>query len=379
MNPKRLISILSLSLCLGTAASTSASPHFEPLSALANTLPAHALTAPSPRINGITIAPIEDSQLGFVGYGSPRCKMAIDELPHLGANWVSLTPFGRMENLEDTFIIHDFEIPVAQNEQYIRDTARWAQQRGLRVALIPHLYVMSGQWRGDIDFPKAAQWATWFAAYKQYLLRWAAVARDISADLFSIGVEFKSSSNYHEETWRQLIAEVRRVYPGPLTYSANWDEVEQVPFWDALDHIGINAFWPLARKPGDGYAIIRAITEMLADELEALSVFYGKPILFTEMGIKSATDAALAPWEWPEHLSGMRYDEAYQAMAYDAFFDAMRPRSWFSGLFIWKYFADPFDETQEALTGFTPRAKAAEAVLSRHFWAPPHTTFAPIF
>ena len=46
--------------------------------------------------------------------------------------------------------------------------------------------------------------------------------------------------------WRQLIHDVRQVYDGPVTYAAHWDkEFSRIAFWDALDVIGINAYFPL--------------------------------------------------------------------------------------------------------------------------------------
>jgi hypothetical protein len=325
------------------------------------------------RIRGVTLAPIEDGMLGPVGYGSARCEIAIEEVADLGATWISITPFGRMDDLEAIDLEHDFEIPVARNEELIRRTAAMARANGLKVAIIPHLYVMSGEWRGEIDPGSADAWCAWFEAYRAFVLGFAALAEEVGADLFSIGVEFKSSTNFYEDDWRALIAEIRRVYEGPLTYSANWDEVDAVPFWDALDAIGVNAFWPLAGKPGDGYEAMRERAARVADELEAISFFYDRPVLFTEMGVKSATDSALAPWEWPEHCADLRYDEAYQAEAYQAVFEALAPRPWFEGLFVWKYFSDPYDETQEARAGFSPRGKLAENVLARWYarsWEP---------
>jgi hypothetical protein len=325
------------------------------------------------QVRGVTLAPIEDGMLGPVGYGSDRCGVAIEELAELGATWISITPFGRMDDLEAVDIEHDFEIPVARNEELVRTTAAMARARGLSVAIIPHVYVMSGEWRGEIDPGPPEAWRAWFAAYRAFVLRFAELAEEVGAELFSIGVEFKSSSNFHEAEWRELIAAVRGVYSGALTYSANWDEVDAVPFWDALDAIGVNAFWPLARRPGDGFEAMLESSRRVADELEAIAFFYDRPVLFTEVGVKSAADSALAPWEWPEHCGELRYDEAYQAEAYQAVFEALAPRPWFEGLFVWKYFSDPYDETQEAREGFSPRGKLAEGVLARWFgrsWEP---------
>ncbi len=322
------------------------------------------------RVAGITLAPIEDGRLGEVGYGSAPCARALDEIADLGASWISLTPFGRMDDVTSVDIQHDFEIPVSDNEQMMRDTARLARDRGLRVALIPHIYVMSGGWRGRIEPDGPMGWRRWFDEYERFVLRFAKLAEEIGADLFSIGVEFKSSSNFRERDWRRIISKVRESFTGPLTYSANWDEVDEVAFWDALDLLGVNGFWPLAQKPGDGLDEMSARSKAVASELERLYARYGKPVLLTEFGVKSATDAAVAPWEWPEHCGELSYDEEYQARAYHALLSTLSQEPWFAGLFVWKYFSDPYDETQEAPAGFSPRGKSAESVLSCWLSAP---------
>jgi hypothetical protein len=33
---------------------------------------------------------------------------------------------------------------------------------------------------------------------------------------------------------------------GKLTYAANWDDFDKVPFWNELDYIGIDAYFPLS-------------------------------------------------------------------------------------------------------------------------------------
>jgi hypothetical protein len=319
------------------------------------------------KIYGVTLAPIEDTRLGPVGYGSKRADMALTEIAYLGSNWISLTPFGRMDDLDSTEIQHDFEIPVERNEKLIAKTIARAHELGLKVALIPHVYVMSGGWRGRI-LPKDDEGVEqWFRSYEQFLLRFALLAQETGADLFSIGVEFGSTTNYFEDRWRRVIELVRSTYSGAITYSANWDEVEFVPFWDALDYIGLNAFWPIARKPGEGFLEMRRNAVSISRDLEVLAIYWNRPILFTEFGIKSARDSAIAPWEWPEHSKNLVYDEEYQAQSYDAVLDVMTEKPWFKGLFIWKFICDPYDETQEARTGFSPRNKLAEGVLFRWY------------
>ena len=48
------------------------------------------------------------------------------------------------------------------------------------------------------------------------------------------------------DDWRRLISKFRELCPGPLTYAVNWwGDYDVVEFWDELDYIGINAFFPL--------------------------------------------------------------------------------------------------------------------------------------
>ena len=68
------------------------------------------------------------------------------------------------------------------------------------------------------------------------------------ADAFVVGTELDRILN-HEAEWRTLIAEVRSIMKVPLTYAANWTDYKRVPFWDALDVIGIQAYFPVASKP----------------------------------------------------------------------------------------------------------------------------------
>jgi len=327
-------------------------------------------TTHSDRVRGITIAPIEDRRLGQVGYGSARIEETGVELSYLGANWISLTPFGRMDNLESVDILPDFEIPIEQNEALLRKTVQMARRQGMKVAIVPHIYVMSGEWRGEIALANENDFEQWFANYENFVLRFAELAEETGAEMLSIGVEFKSTTNARGTRWRQLIHRVRSHYSGSLTYSANWDEVDDVEFWDLLDIIGINAFWPLARRPGDGYEEMMDRSEAIAAYLEGLALYWNRPIVFTEFGIKTATDSALAPGEWPENCRDLHYDEADQAAASRAVLSTMASQPWFEGLFIWKYFSDPFDETQELNTGFSPRAKMAESVLFEWFQKP---------
>jgi len=125
-----------------------------------------------------------------------------------------------------------------------------ARQRGLSVMIRLHVDVLDvdvldGTWRADIR-PESP--ALWFESYRATVLPLAEQAAAWSVERFVVGTELAGLMD-QEDLWRRLIAEVREVYPGEILYSASWDEPPFVPFWDAVDRIGVNADYPVAVRP----------------------------------------------------------------------------------------------------------------------------------
>jgi glycosyl hydrolase family 113 len=288
----------------------------------------------------------------------------LDELVEDGATWVSITPFGRVWSLDSTEILLDFEAPAAQNREDVGRAIDQAHERGLRVLLVPHLWVETTGWRGDINPGTPEAWTDYIDSYERFLASWTAVAAAHHADMLSLGVECKSWSGRFGDRWTRMIAAVRRHYHGLLTYSANWDEAIDVLFWDQIDVVGINAFYPLADSPeGDYDAGARHVVEQVRE----VAATFDLPVLFVEFGYTTRPAAAVQPWEWPDDMVGVAVDEGEQARAYRAVLSAYTGPDWLAGLFVWRYYADPDDVTQEAAWGFSPRAKKAEQVLAEAF------------
>ncbi|HTU58913.1 MAG TPA: hypothetical protein VMF89_10780 [Polyangiales bacterium] len=130
-----------------------------------------------------------------------------------------------------------------------------------------------------------------------------------------------------------------------------------------LDVIGMNAFFPLAERENASFAELCAGGERVAQRLEALAQRWQKPIVFTEFGYTTRPDPALRPWEWPDHMKDVHVDEQAQADAYAALLAPMLDKPWFAGGFVWRVYADPDDQSQEAEWGFSPRGKLAELPL----------------
>jgi hypothetical protein len=321
-------------------------------------------------IRGLTIGPIENSRHPDRGYGTWASARAMDEARVWGASWVSLTPFGRVADLDPAGVDLTFEAPFEDNRAAVLAAIRQAHERGLHVMLVPHLWVESGEWRALIEPPTDAGWERWAEAYRGFVLAWAEVAREGDVELFSVGVELRSWVTTHRAPrFEAIVADVRKVYPGLLTYSANWDDAEDTRIWGSVDLLGINAFYPLAEREGADRAELLEGGRRVAAKVDALARQWSKPVLLTEMGYTTRADPALRPWEWPDGMSNVRVDEAAQADAYLGLLAPLSELPTVAGFFVWRVYADPDDVSQEAEWGFSPRGKRAEKTLRAAFAA----------
>jgi hypothetical protein len=345
---------------------------------------AHARLAPAPQpdgwraagirgVRGMTIGPIENAYHPGIGYGSRAYERALDECRAMGAEWVSVTPFGRVNDLSGRGVDLTFEQPFASNRAAVRRAIEQAHARGLRVLVVPHLWVESGEWRALIDPGTDAGWARWAASYRRFILEWAKIAEEAHAEMLSVGVELRSwVTTPRAPSFATIVRDVRAVYRGLVTYSGNWDDVEDTVILGELDVIGVNAFYPLADKEGAGAKDLLAGGERVREKVHRLAEAWRKPVLFTEIGYTARPDPAVRPWEWPDAMKSVKVDEDAQALAYFALLAPLLDEPDFAGFFVWRLYADPDDVSQEAEWGFSPRGRSAELVVRdayRASWA----------
>lgn len=321
-------------------------------------------------VRGITVGPIESGYHPGVGYGSPAYDRTLVESRAMGATWVAITPFGRVSDLSGSGVDLTFEAPFADNRVAVVHAIEMAHARGLRVMLVPHLWVESGEWRALVDPKTDDGWARWAESYGHFVRAWAEVAQATRADMLSVGAELRSwVTTPRAPSFAGVIADVRRIYGGVLTYSANWDDVEDTVILGDVDVIGVNGFYPLADEPGASAEKLREGGERVRAKVHALAERWQRPVLFTEIGYTTRPDPAVRPWEWPDTMSHVTVDEPAQAAAYRGLVAPLLEEPDFAGFFVWRFYADPDDVSQEAPWGFSPRGKQAELVVRDAFAA----------
>jgi len=286
----------------------------------------------------------DKKQRGIHFFGPSKDSLSFEVLKTNNVEWLTIVPFLSQEHHDKPALGRGFRSNDSMPKHH-----RWRQliqnsrSYGFKIMLKPHIWLNNtpnGIWRSNIKMESQQDWNVWFDDYATYILDFAKLAEELNIDLFCIGTELHTPTKEQPEQWRQLIKDIRSVYSGKLTYGANWDrEVQDIPFWDALDFIGIQAYFPVTKNNNPNLAELEKGWQTHFKTLEDLHETYNKPILFTELGYKSTTDAGIKPWEW--NTLGNRFykkiSKRTQALCYEAFFKTVWQQEWFAGAHLWEW------------------------------------------
>ena len=152
------------------------------------------------------------------------------------------------------------------------------------------------------------------------------------------------------ERWRNIIKEIRKVYTGKLTFSVscNVDPVkldfpcvsaDGVKFWDDLDYIGFEPYFPITTKPNPTASDIKEAFGNALDSPEItgakqISEKYHKPIVFTEISPRSYHGSSQFQLEKP---AGSQVDLEEQAAQMEGIMQAVEERPWIMGMHFWSW------------------------------------------
>lgn len=296
--------------------------------------------------------------LGIFSRGAEEhLRPQVRELARLGAEAVSLVA---PQVLRDVRSLEFYSEPtVTPTDEALRRAARLSHAAGMRVLLFPIIYVWElgeGEWRGTLDPPS---WGAWFERYSRVILHYAALAREEGIEYFSVGSELCSSES-REAEWRRLIARVREVYPGAVTYATNWDHRHVARFLDAVDFLSMNAYFRLAEHGDPSLPALERAWRPIVEEVDSWAAELGKPLVIAEVGYPSRDGAARDPWDYTVEAPA---DAGEQAMLYEAFLRSWARSRTLTGVYFYLWWGEggPSD------TGYTPRGKPAQEVLRAWF------------
>ena len=313
-------------------------------------------------------------------YPSPQADQSLTNLVATGANWISLVVRCGQDTIQSTEI--SCESPATASNFELRRVVDLAHSLSLRVMLKPQLDLVqeldSNLFRGHIGtaFTTEDQWQAWFTSYQGFISGYASFAEEAGVDLLVIGVEL-GSTTHREQDWRGIVEGVRRLFTGPITYASlsstgappPHGEEERIVWWDAVEYIGIDAYYRLTSRNDPSVAELKeAWTERghLA-LLEDLSGRFQRPIILTEFGYRSADGTNTVPGAYRDEPP---LDLQEQADAYQAALEVLWGQPWLAGIFWWQWFANPNIGGDDD-NGFTPYGKPAEEVLKTFYLEEP--------
>lgn len=328
------------------------------------------------------------------GYGSGRTAVLYKNLKKLGYNSVQLNTFAYQAHNQSTEL--QWNDPTLTAEDLILEI-RAAHAADFRVLLKPHIWVGgwdsvgAGQWRANIDFDESEKLDAWFAEYARFILPQARLAEEQGVAAFAVGTELvRLTHPKNESRWRDLIREVRAVYSGEITYACEAWNARKIPFWDAVDAIGLDFYYGYPQKDNttgkdDSLAFHEPTTEELAAFYRkklsghfAHAASLRRPLWLTEVGFPSHDRAIQTPHAWPAPEYAV--DAERQKKAYDALRIALSGTNitgregeanspgYPQGMWIWKYTTalDNYEQ-QNYERGFNMQDKPAEQLIQRIF------------
>ncbi len=299
----------------------------------------------------------------------------IDQLLKNNIEWLTFVPYGNQKDYNSNSIGRwgqDYSGWSRRDSSFMK-CINLLKAKGFHIMMKPHIWIhgsSNGKWRSDISHSNEEDWKKWSQSYSDFIQHYAKLSELLNVEIFCIGTELHQTVIDHPEYWNQLITNIRKIYRGKITYAANWNgEVNDVAFWDKLDFIGIQAYYPLTKKTEPSVKDLVKGWKVHVQQIEKIQKKYNKPILFTEIGYKSTPDAAIEPWQWADGISNLytKVSTRTQANCYEAFFRTFWDKEWFAGVHFWQWQARTEPTKGQGTINFTPQQKPAENIMAKWF------------
>lgn len=304
--------------------------------------------------------------VSYVASPEPTNQEQIDPVIAVNANFAAIMPFGFIRSLDNPNIIYNTE------RQWFGETRDGAKQyiellksNGIQIMLKPQIWVWRGEFTGYMKMKSEEDWQTLESSYREFILEYARLAAEMQVEVFCIGTELEQFIVNRPNYWNTLIEEIKAVYKGSLTYAANWDEYKRVPFWPALDYVGVDAYFPVAESKTPTVEEAKTGWQPWKEELASVSAKADRPVIFTEYGYRSVDFTGKEPWKSDRSMNQVNLQAQTNTM--QALYDEIWAEPWFAGGFIWKWFAHDTKSGGPQNSRFTPQNKPVEKLIQQQY------------
>ncbi|HHG85908.1 MAG TPA: hypothetical protein ENJ82_14265 [Bacteroidetes bacterium] len=320
---------------------------------MANTIASGTVNV-TEKVNGVAFVspsnPIGDAEIGYISNSN--------------AGWIQLIPYAFSRTGEPQVHYNWSSQWWGETVEGTRAMIRSAHNQGLKVLIKPHIWVLGQGWAGDYTLTNEADWEIWEAEYQAYIMIFAQLAAEENVEMIAVGTELKKIVQNRADYFGRLADSVRVKFDGAVTYAANWDNYEQVQFWDKMDYIGVDAYFPLVEA--DTPEVDDLITAWKSHKamLRNYSKRYQLPVLFLEWGYLSVNNCGWRNWELEANLQNQPLNMQAQTNCFAAIFQTFWEENWFAGGFVWQWYANHPNAGGINNREHTPQNKPAFSILS---------------
>ncbi len=276
-------------------------------------------------------------------FNTTATKQEFLEMQSIGVEWVAINHWWWQDYLNSS------DIKIGQYSdtfENMTDCFSYARSIGLHILYKPMLNLAKTyDWRSYIVFSDA-----WIANYTWWMVENAKAAEAGGVEILSIGTEM-GNMQVHSAEVRQMIAAIRAVYSGLLTYSANHDSYMFIDWWDAVDIIGISMYTMMTIAMNPTISDLQTVWNGMYYELEELALKWNLPVAFTEIGIQARDGSNMIP---NDNQISLERDVPEMENYYLSLFQSrIWTALWFKGAYWWIWdYSDPVSNPN--LDSFNP-------------------------
>lgn len=286
----------------------------------------------------------------------------VNSVVNLNSNHAAVMPFGFINDINSP------EVKFNTERQWYGETKKGVSQyidmlnkNGIEIMLKPQIWIRGGEFTGALEMKTEEEWQVLESTYKKFIITYAELAAETNVEIFCVGTELEKFVENRPTYWKQLIKEIKEIYKGKLTYASNWDEYTKTTFWEDLDYIGIDAYFPLSEEQSPSVESLRKSWQQWKVGIEKIAIAKKRPILFTEYGYRSMDYTAKKPWLVDRNEENVNLEA--QVNATKAIIQEFWSEDWFAGGYVWKWFIDHKQSGGNNDNRFTPQNKPAEQTL----------------